>query len=328
MTNCDEDINSSDIPKCNFFDDSKVTKFFEEFSKICDDNSVNQKCCTEAQDNSECCSSVVYKIKDLKSKFKQMLQEYMGESNGIFSDRNFEKVKMQCICLKQSFYNNVIGDVNKLAKVYKHLNTCNIDLIDNTNDVPTSLCTFRNLNIKEIERIKNIYNFYIFYYSNIKDLTAEQKLIQPPKYFKKGFYEHCYSIIECLHDTSKSEYCEEFKEYNNKYNAFKVFLKSLKSHPEKIDGSDCSYGCVLSQRLFNGHYLLKLREEIQKIRYGYPSTNSQTTAITITPNELWLRTLKLINKEAHANLDDETESNSLFTSENQENTFKNKGYTI
>ncbi|SBS91559.1 PIR Superfamily Protein [Plasmodium ovale curtisi] len=104
-----------------------------------------------------------------------------------------------------------------------------------------------------------------------------------------------------------------------------------------------------SVRLFNGHYLLKLREEIQKIRSGYRSTNSQTTAITvvslvigtvvgvflisyyffgITPNVIWSRIRKQKNKETHASVDDETECSSLFTSENLENNSKRKGYSI
>ncbi|SBS95612.1 PIR Superfamily Protein [Plasmodium ovale curtisi] len=290
MTICEKDISSSE---CLFIDDSKVKEFYDEFIKICDDNSIGQKCCTETQDNSECCSSVVDNMNKLKHRINHILQTHQVESNGISSYRNVEDLKILCICLKRSFYNKVIGDKNKSMNVYKILNTCNRKIRDKINDFPSSLCTFRNLNIEEMERIKNIYDFYLFYYRNIKDLAVDQKLNKKPE--------------------------------------------------------DCSYGCVLSQRLFNGHYLLKLREEIQKIRSGYRSTNSQTTAITvvslvigtvvgvflisyyffgITPSVICLRIRKKMNKETHAKIDNETESNSLFTSENLENNSKSKGYSI
>ncbi|SBT84137.1 PIR protein [Plasmodium ovale] len=336
MPNCNEDISSSEILKCNFFNDSKFESIHEEISKICDDNFDNQKSCTEPQDNLECCSIVADKMKELKRKFNDILQSYQVEKNYISSYRNVEDVKKQCLCLKNSFYNKVINVVKKKTNFYELLKRYNCDIMDKTNDFPSTLCIFRNLNIREMERIKTIYDFYLYYYSNIKDLTVGQKLDKPPNGFKKGFYEHCNSIIECLHDTSKSEYCEEFKEYNNKYNAFRIFLKSLISYPEKIDGSDCDNGCVLAESLLKGQYLLELKEEIKKIRSGYRSTNSQTTAITvvslvigtINPSELWSRIRKQKNKETHASLDDETESSSLFTSENIENNSKRKGYSI
>ncbi|SBT83597.1 PIR protein [Plasmodium ovale] len=325
------------IPECEYFDELSVTKIYEEFREVCEVKSNNQKCFTETLDDPHYCSSVADKLNELKSKLNGKLQTYQGAYNGTFSDENVEDIKKQCICLKQSFYSKVIKDVKNPTNVYKSVKTCNSVIQNKTIDVPSNLCTFRNLNFRDIKRIKRIYDFYLFYYRNIKDLAVDQKLNKKPEGFRKGFYELCSSIIECLNNTSNSEYCEEFREYNNKYNAFEVFLKSLKSHPEKIDGSDCSYGCVLSQRLFSGHYLLKLREEIQKIRSGYRSTNSQTTAITIvslvigtviTPSVICLRIRKKMNKETHAKVDNETESNSLFTSENLENNSKSKGYSI
>ncbi|SBT73987.1 PIR protein [Plasmodium ovale] len=332
MTNCEEDITS----ECQFFDDSKVKSIHEEFRNICDNNSDNQRCCTEPQDNLECCSIVADKMKKLKSKFNQILQSYQVETNAISSYRNAEDIKIQCICLKKSFYDKVLGDKDKLTNVYKFLNTCKREIRNKINGVSPSSCTFRNLNIEETERIKKIYGFYLFYYRNIKDLAVDKKLNDKPKGFRKGFYELCSSIIECLHDTSKSEYCEEFKEFNNKYNAFRVFLKSLISYPEKIDGSDCKYGCVLSQRLLNGQYHSDLREEIKRIRSRYHPTNFQTIAITvvfliigtITPREFWVRIRKLKNEETHAIVEDETENNSLFTSESLEHSSKRKGYSI
>ncbi|SBT57984.1 PIR Superfamily Protein [Plasmodium ovale wallikeri] len=335
--------------ECKFFDHSKVEQIYQEYVKICEANSGIQKCFTEIQDEWEYCSSVPNKLQELKSKLNQMIQTYQRELNDNFSNKNHEEVEKRCICLKQSFYNKIINDVKKPKNINKRFKTCNRDIIYKTNGVPSNLCTFRNLNIVEIVRMKMIFDFYLYYYRNIMDSTVDQKSNEHREYFIKGFYEHCNSIIQCLNDKSNSEYCDEFKEYHNKYNSFKVFLEILISYANNLDGSQFPEECILSERLLNGQYLFQLREEIERIRSRYRPTNYGTTAITvvflitgtvigaflisyyffgITPNELWLRTLKLINKEAHANLDDETESNSLFTSENQENTFKNKGYTI
>ncbi|SBT73331.1 hypothetical protein, conserved [Plasmodium ovale] len=321
----DEDITSL---KCEFVDDSRVKTIDEEFPEKCEDNSDRQKCFTETQDASEYCRSVTHVLQKLKEKIIEILQGKEGDSNAFFFNGNIENVKKQCTCLKQWFYNEVIKDAKEKTNGYKLLKKCNSNIYDKINTVTANFCTFQNLNFREILRMKTIFDFYLFYYAHIKDLTVGQKLNQYTKYFKEGLYEHCNSIIECLNNTTNSKYCKEFKEYHNNYNAFMVFLKSLISYPEKIDGSDSTYGCVLSQRLFNGQYLLKLREEIQRIRSRYSSTDSQTTAITITPNELWLRIKKLKNKETHVIVDDETESNSLFTSEYLENNSKRKGYSI
>ncbi|SBS92137.1 PIR Superfamily Protein [Plasmodium ovale curtisi] len=325
MNNCEEDITYS---KCHFFDDSKVESIQEEFRKICKDNSGSQKCFTETQDYSEYCNCVSEQLNKLQTKLKEMLQIYQGESSNIMSNENTEDVKKQCLCLKNSFYNNVIKVVKEETNVYELFKRCNFDIIDKKNGVPSTLCTFRNLNIRGMERIKSIYDFYLFYYSNIKDLTVDQKLDKPPNGYKKGFYEHCNGIIHCLNEKSNSEYCDEFKEYHNYYNAFKVFLEGLIFYGKEADGSDCNNGCVLAESLLKGQYLLELRKEIKRIKSKYRSTNYSTTAITITPREFWVRIRKLKNKEAHINVDDETEDKSLFTSENQENDSKNKGYSI
>ncbi|SBT72066.1 PIR protein [Plasmodium ovale] len=333
MSNGAEDITSLE---CSFFDDSKVEKINEQFPKICEVNPGSTKCFTAPQDDIVICNIVDDKLNKLNRKLNEMLQSYQGESNVFFSNGTIGDVKKQCICLKQWCYNKIIKDLKEQTDVYNIFKTCNTEIKDKINDVPTNICKFRNLNIKQMERMKMIFDFYLFYFRNIKDSTVDQKLNKYTKYFRKGFYELCNSIIECLNNESNSEYCNEFKEYHKKYNAFEVFLESLISYKDEVDGSEYSEECILSEKLLNGHYLLQLRDEIERIMSRYRPSNFQTTAITvvflvigtITPNELWLRTLKLINKEAHANIDDETESNSLFTSENQENTFKNKGYTI
>ncbi|SBT74216.1 PIR protein [Plasmodium ovale] len=325
MTNGADAITSL---KCKFSDHSKVQQIHEEYVKTCEVNSSRQKCFTEIQDEWEYCSSVPDKLQELISKLNQMIQTYQRELNDNFSDENHEEVKKRCICLKQSFYNKIINDVKKPININKRFKTCNHDIIYKTNGVPSNICTFRNLNIVEIVRMKMIFDFYLYYYRNIMDSTVDQKSNEHREYFIKGFYEHCNSIIQCLNDKSNSEYCDEFKEYHNKYNSFKVFLESLISYANNLDGSQFPEECILSERLLNGQYLFQLREEIERIRSRYRPTNYGTTAITITPNELWLRTLKLINKEAHANLDYETESNSLVTSEYLENNSKGKGYSI
>ncbi|SBT51652.1 PIR Superfamily Protein [Plasmodium ovale wallikeri] len=327
---------------------SDFNAIYDEFHKMCSINSDREKCFAGTHAKSVDCSDVPNKLKASKSKLNETLQEYERELNNIFSDGNVEDVKKQCICLKQSFYDKVIK-VKENTGDHELFKTCNNQIKDTFNDVPSNLCTFRYLNIREMKKMKMIFDFYLFYYRNINDFTIEQKLNKYPKYFKKGFYEHCNSILQCLNNTTKSEYCKEFKEYHKKYNAFEVFLESLILYGEKTNGSDCDNGCVLGESLLTGKYLLELKQEIERIRSRYRPTNYSTTVITvvfliigtiigaflisyyffgITPNELWLRTLKIINKEAHANLDDETESNSLVTSEYLENNSKRKGYSI
>ncbi|SBT55817.1 PIR Superfamily Protein [Plasmodium ovale wallikeri] len=316
---------------CPFFDISGVQTIYEEFLKICESNSNSQniqKCITDAEDDSNYCSTVADKVKELKNKFNQMLQTYHRETYGIYSERDVKDVKNKCLCLKHSFYNEIIKDDNKLTNVYKLLKICNSEIKNKMNDIPSNLCTFRTLNFRGIKKMKTIFDFYLFYYRNIKDIPVDRKLKTHSSYLKKGFYEHCNGIIECLTEKSNSEYCDEFKEYHHYYNAFKVFLEGLIFYGKEADGSDCDNGCVLAESLLKGNYLLELKEEIKRIKSKYSSTNYSTTVTTITPRELWIRTLKLINKEAHANLDDETESNSLVTSEYLENNSKRKGYSI
>ncbi|SBT54779.1 PIR Superfamily Protein [Plasmodium ovale wallikeri] len=306
MTDGEEDITSLE---CKYFDDSKVKKIHEEFSKICDVNSGSQKCLAETQDDREYCSIVANNLKDL----------------------------------------NIIKDVKKQTDVYKRVKKCNSDIKDKTNDVSANICIFRNLNITEIERMKKIFDFYLFYYKKIKDFTVEEKSEKYQKHFKEGFYEHCNGIIDCLNERSNSEYCDEFKEYHYYNNAFRVFLESLILYGKEADGSDCNNGCVLAESLLKGQYLIELKGEIKRIKSKYSSTNYSNTVITvifsvigtvmgvflisyyffgITPREFWVRIRKLKNKEAHINVDDETEDKSLFISENQENGSKNKGYSI
>ncbi|SBT01920.1 PIR Superfamily Protein [Plasmodium ovale curtisi] len=346
MTNGEKAIISLECP---FFDDSKVKTFYAEFLKICEDNSGIQKCLTETQYDSNDCTRVSNKLKELKSKFIEMLKSYRGALNVISSDRNVDNVNVQCICLKQLFYKQVLKEDNKSKNVYEVFRMCNREIKDIINDDPSNICTFRYLNFRGIERMKKIFDFYLFYYIKIKDFIGDEKYEQYLKHFKEGFYEHCNSIIECLNNMTNSEYFEEFKEYHYNYNALKVFFESLISYGKEAHGSDCDNGCVLAESLLKGQYLIELKEEIQKIRSGYRSTNSQTTAITvvssvigtvvgvflisyyffgITPSVIWSRIRKKKNKETHANVDDETESNSLFTSENLENNYKRKGYSI
>ncbi|SBT83592.1 PIR protein [Plasmodium ovale] len=336
MNNCEEDITSHEVLKCPFFDNSGVQTIYEEFLKICEYNSDSQKCITYGQDDSNDCNTVADKVKELKSKFNQMLQTYHTENYGIFSKRDVKDVKNQCLCLKHSFYNEIIKDVNKSTNVYKLLKICNSEIKNKMNDIPSNLCTFRTLNFRGIQKMKTIFDFYLFYYRYIKDIKVDRKLNPHSNYFRKGFYEHCNGIIECLNEKSNSEYCDEFKEYHNYYNAFKVFLEGLIFYGNEADGSDCDNGCVLAESLLKGQYLLELRKEIRRIKSKYRSTNYSTTAITviflvigtITPSELLSRIRKLKNKEAHTNVYDETEGKSLFTSENQENGSKNKGCSI
>ncbi|SBT55386.1 PIR Superfamily Protein [Plasmodium ovale wallikeri] len=345
MTDCEEDNISL---KCLFFDDTKINVIYDEFRKMCSISSDREKCFAGTHDNSVDCSDVPNKLKASKSKLNETLQKYERELNNIFPNGNVEDVKKQCICLKQSFYDKVIKVVKEKTKDHELFKTCNNEIKDTFNDLPSNLCTFRYLNFREMKKMKMIFDFYLFYYRNINNFTIEQKPSQYPKYFKKGFYEHCNSILQCLNNTTQSEYCKEFKEYHKKYNAFEVFLESLILYGENANGSDCDNGCVLGESLLTGKYLLELKQEIERIRSRYRPTNYSTTVITvvfliigtiigaflisyyffgITPRELWLRIRKL-NKETHAIVDDETENNSLFTSENQENTFKNNGYTI
>ncbi|SBT74221.1 PIR protein [Plasmodium ovale] len=333
MTNDAEDITSLECP---VFDESKGKKIYEEFVEICEFNSGSLEYFTETQGDSEYCGSVVNKLDELKIKLIKILEGLEEGSNVIFSDGNVVDVKKQCICLKQWFYNEIIRDVKQQTNLYKFLKKCNSDIKDKMNGITSNICTFRNLNFREILSIKTIIDFYLFYYKRIKDYTLYEKPHPHAKYFRTGFYEHCNGIIECLNSTSSGEYCEEFKEYHNNYNAFRIYLESLTSYKEKVDGSDCTNGCVLGESLLKGKYLLELKEEIKRIKSKHSSPNYSTIAITliflvigtITPSELWSRIRKLMNKEAHINVDDETEDKSLFTSENQENTFKNKRYTI
>lgn len=210
-----------------------------------------------------------------------MMQTYHRELSDNLSNENHEEIEKQCICLKQSFYNKVINDVKKSTNISKRFKTCNRDILDKTNGVPLNLCTFRNLNILEMVRMKKIFDFYLYYYRNIMDSTDDQKSNEHREYYIKGFYEHCNSIIECLNDKSNSEYCDEFKEYHNKYNSFKVFLESLISYANNLDGIQFPEECILSERLLNGRYLFELREEIERIRSRYLPTNYSTTAITV-----------------------------------------------
>ncbi|SBS89987.1 unspecified product [Plasmodium ovale curtisi] len=307
MTNCEKDITSHEVLKCPFLDNSGVQTIYEEFLKICEYNSDSQKCITYGQDDSNDCNTVADKVKDFKSKFNQMLQTYHRDTYGIYSERDVKDVKNQCLCLKHSFYNKIIKDVNKSTNVYKLLKICNSEIKNKMNDIPSNLCTFRTLNFRGIEKMKTIFDFYLFYYRNIKDITVDRKLNTHSNCFKKGFYEHCNGIIECLNEKSNSEYCDEFKEYHNYYNAFKVFLEGLIFYGNEADGSDCDNGFIGTVM---GVFL---------ISYYF---------FGITPSELWSRIRKLKNKEAHTNVYDETEGKSLFTSENQENGSKNKGYSI
>ncbi|SBS92383.1 PIR Superfamily Protein [Plasmodium ovale curtisi] len=325
MTDDEEDITPL---KCHFVDVSNIKTIREVSPKICDVNSDRQKCFTQIHDDSEYCSSVSDKLKILKKKLMEILKGSEQSSNGIFSDGNFEDMKKQCICLKQWFYNTVIDAVHKQTDVYKSLKTCNSDIKSIINHVPTNFCTFRNLHFREIEKIKKIFDFYLFYYTKIRDFTTEQKTEEQQEHIKEGFYEHCNGIIECLNSISSGEYCEEFKEYHNKYNALKIYFESLISYKEKVDGSDCTNGCVLSKKLLKGQYLLMLIEEIERIRSRYRPTNYSSTVITITPRKFWIHIRKLKNKEIHTNVDDESESKSLVTSENLENNSNRKGYSI
>ncbi|SBT55885.1 PIR Superfamily Protein [Plasmodium ovale wallikeri] len=343
MTNGEQDITS----QCQFVDNSRAKQIYNKFDKICDDTSDSLKDFTEILNESEYCSSVTYNLENIKSKLKEILKENEKDTNVISFYGSIENVKKQCMCLKQWFYNEIIEEVKEQKNGYKLLKKCSIN--DKINRVTANVCKFRNLNFMEILKMKSIFDFYLFYYRNINDLTIEKKLNQYPKYFKKGFYEHCNSILKCLNNTIQSEYCDEFKEYHNYYNAFKVFLEGLIFYGKEGDGSDCDNGCVLGESLLKGKYLLELKEEIKRTKSKHSSTNYSTIAITviflvigivigvflisyyffgITPPELWLRIRKLINKEAHANLDDETESNSLVTSEYLENNSKRKGYSI
>ncbi|SBT73584.1 hypothetical protein, conserved [Plasmodium ovale] len=308
-------------------DDEDITSL-KEFPEKCEDNSDRQKCFTETQDDSEYCSTVSGKLSVFKQKLIKILKGDEADLNDFFPERNIEDTDKLCICLKQWFYNEVIKDAKEQTNGYKLLKTCNSNINDKINGVTSNLCIFRNLNFREMVKIKTIFDFYLFYYKKLQDFTVNKKPNKYPKYFRKGFYEHCNSIIHCLNSTSNGEYCKEFKEYHTKYNALKVFLESLLSYKEKVDGSDCTNGCVLSESLLKGKYFLELRGEIEKIKSRYRSNNSLTTGITIIPSELWSRIRKLKNKETDTNVYDETESNSLFTSENQENSFKNKGYVI
>ncbi|SBS90083.1 PIR Superfamily Protein [Plasmodium ovale curtisi] len=336
------------FPECEFSDDSQVKEIYQEIVKICDVDSANQKCLTENQDIWEYCIRVADNLKNLRNTLNEILKKNHSLSNGTLSDVNVEDVKKHCICLKQSFYNKLIKNVKKQKDVYERVRACKSDIKDKINSFSSNLCTFRNLNIREIERIKKIFYFYLFYYIKIMDFTVDQES-KHQEYFKKGFYEHCNSITECLNNKSNSAYCEEFKEYHKKYNAFKVFLESLISYAKKVDDLALSEECILSERLLNERYLFELREEIERIRSRYLPTNYRTTAITvvflfigtvigvflilyyffgITSRILLSHIRKTRNKETHTNVDDETEYNSLFTSENLENNSKRKGYSI
>ncbi|SBT01070.1 PIR Superfamily Protein [Plasmodium ovale curtisi] len=336
MTDDEEDITSL---KCHFVDVSNVKTIREESPKICEVNPDNQKCFTQTHDDSEYCSSVSGKLSVFKQKLIKILKGDEADLNDIFSEGNIEDTDKMCICLKQWFYKKVINVVEKQTLVHKTFNTCNGDIKNKINVVSSHLCTFRNLNFQEMKNIKLIYDFYLFYYTKIRDFTTAQKTEEQQELFKEGFYEHCNGIIECLNSTSSGEYCEEFKEYHNKYNALKIFLESLISYKDRVHGSDCTNGCVLSMSLLNGQYRLKLIEEIETIRSRYRSTNFSTIATTvvflvigivmgITPRKFWIHIRKLKNKEVHTNVDDESESNSLVTSENLESSSKRKGYSI
>ncbi|SBT56568.1 PIR Superfamily Protein [Plasmodium ovale wallikeri] len=278
MTNGAEDITSLE---CQVFDNSKAKKIYDKFPEICEDDSDILKHFTETKGDSEYCSSVANKLNELKIKLIEILKGRKEESKVIFFDGDVVDVKRHCICLKQWFYNEIIKDVKNETNRYKFLKTCNNDIKDKINRITSNICTFRNLNFREILRMKTIIDFYLFYYKRIKDYTPYEKTHTHAKYFRTGFYDHCNGIIECLNSTSSGEYCEEFKEYHNNYNAFKIYLESLTSYKEKVDGSDCTNGCVLGESLFKGNYLLELKKEIEEIRSRYRPTNYSTTVITV-----------------------------------------------
>ncbi|SBT83951.1 PIR protein, partial [Plasmodium ovale] len=163
------------FPECEFSDDSQVKEIYQEIVKICDVDSANQKCLTENQDIWEYCIRVADNLKNLRNTLNEILKKNHSLSNGTLSDVNVEDVKKHCICLKQSFYNKLIKNVKKQKDVYERVRACKSDIKDKINSFSSNLCTFRNLNIREIERIKKIFDFYLFYYIKIMDFTVDQE---------------------------------------------------------------------------------------------------------------------------------------------------------
>ncbi|SCA48162.1 PIR protein [Plasmodium ovale] len=215
------------------FKNSSFSKIYEKLNNSCSEEDVK-----EFEEVKENCD--VYKInktdneyidnllKKIHHNFKKIYFTANNRDNGYFKEK-LNDVKQYCIYFKYWLYDEILSNEDfrlKTEHIFDEWKKCTIDpqYTDFSNH-----CTFYNLDLDNIEKLRSIYALKLIVYDNIKIFNTEQNI--QCKYLSelgKGLKAYSESITKCSIENNEDMYCKEFKEFLNIYNLDRLYVKTSK----------------------------------------------------------------------------------------------------
>ncbi|SBT02125.1 PIR Superfamily Protein [Plasmodium ovale curtisi] len=151
--------------------------------------------------------------------------------------------RMYCISLKYWLYEEKenLPFYSNIDNAFESLKNKLEDKLNVKLSVP---CTFTELNLNDIKKLRQIYAFALIYYSNIKIFKEQTNIYcKYLSYLGSGLRAYYESDKECNKEKNESNFCKEFKEFQKTYMGDNIYVNTsrdyLDYHFREEDTENC-----------------------------------------------------------------------------------------
>lgn len=202
-----------------FLETLDFSKIYKEFSDENVDKEKSNKYCNDIKDE----LTFPDNYEELRLNFCNVLYKIILNHNSI-SDEFFEgipkDVNLYYTSLKYWLYDKLLNLGPMGLKIDKILEKW-IDKLEGKINISNPFhCTFNELDMSDMNKIRSVYTFLLIYYRNIDIFSRnENKYIECKylDYIGKGLKEYHDSLKICSTNAKQSNYCKEFKELQEIY---------------------------------------------------------------------------------------------------------------
>ncbi|SBT74272.1 hypothetical protein, conserved [Plasmodium ovale] len=235
------------MKKHKIFDTLKFAKIYKVFN---DETTSDQKAnnyCKEIKRE----LTFPYNDEKLMLNFCNVLYKIIVKYNTL-SDDFFEGIpkddKMYCISMKYWLYEKLLNLGPLGLKVDKILEKWKTKLEEKILATMSYPCTFNELDMDAMDKIRSIYTFVLLYYkhlgtfNNTEDQNIECKYID---YVGRGLKEYYESLKRCSKREDNDIYCKEFNEFQEIYKENNLYWKTSKEDKKYSYSETNTVNCAL-----------------------------------------------------------------------------------
>ncbi|SBT58777.1 PIR Superfamily Protein [Plasmodium ovale wallikeri] len=259
---------STDIEKFTYDDLEKpnellkTTNFGKIFKEFNDENNFNRgdkEHCNQIKSD----LSISYPYDDISYKFCNVLYKIVVTVRNIQNDY-FNGIhkddKMYCLSLKYWLYEQLGNSDTRGLNTNKYFQNVKESLEGKIKNRVSFPCTFNNLDIEEINKLRKIYAFALIYYSNLGSFQNRYIDCKYLDYLGKGLIEFYENISTCSKKLTQDNFCNELEEIQNIYMLDNLHLTNSKEDTDYQFGKDETVGCPLEIKSINKPFRLLYKE--------------------------------------------------------------------